>query len=298
MARARDNHYHRRRLARGHIDNSMTMNTTQHPVVEGNLQDAATSPTFNAPDADVVFRSANNTLFRIHTKQLESASDGFPPAPFTPLETEVVDLSENSKTLELMFRFVYARLTPSLDGINGEDLALLAEAVEKYQIHAGIQICKLAMKLAMSKNPLVVLNYARTSLALLMQYLQSFCEHGQVPYFSRFNEAIHVISKNDAASADFHEPLPSPSSLVTGSIRPLRTMPRQECDAWGSFRAIILTSLRMKKLNAGSVNAAINDIKLCITVPSSAPGCCLRETERWQAKALRSLDAIGPFLRE
>ncbi|KAG6905614.1 hypothetical protein DXG01_001687 [Tephrocybe rancida] len=107
-----------------------------------NLQDASFSTTFNAPDADVIFRSADKKLYRIHTNLLEFASDGFPPVEFKPGATEVVDLSEDSTTLEMMFRFVYPRLTPSLENIEIADLVRLAEAVEKYQIHAGMQMCK------------------------------------------------------------------------------------------------------------------------------------------------------------
>ncbi|KAG6917842.1 hypothetical protein DXG01_000747 [Tephrocybe rancida] len=103
------------------------------------------SAAFNFPDANVVFRSSDGVLFHIHTANLDFASDGFPPTAITPEPQEIVQLSEDETTLDLLFRFVYPRMLPDLEGLTFETLAQLAEAVEKYQVHTGMKLCKLLM---------------------------------------------------------------------------------------------------------------------------------------------------------
>ncbi|KAG5639914.1 hypothetical protein DXG03_002391, partial [Asterophora parasitica] len=100
----------------------------------------------NAADADVVFRSSDGVLFHIHSKNLEVNTDGFPPVtPELSPQGSFVNLTENAKTLDLMFRFVYPRLIPPLDDVDYDTLAALAEAVEKYQVHTGKQLCSIFM---------------------------------------------------------------------------------------------------------------------------------------------------------
>lgn len=98
----------------------------------------------DAGDADVIFESSDNVLFSIHRKNLEVATGAFPPSNFST-EGRNVALSESSSTLELMFQYVYPMPQPDVSSLPFESLALLAEAVEKYQVFPAILICKIHM---------------------------------------------------------------------------------------------------------------------------------------------------------
>ncbi|GLB44796.1 hypothetical protein LshimejAT787_1801330 [Lyophyllum shimeji] len=183
-----------------------------------------TSSIFNAADADLVFRSSDGVLFRIHRKNLEFGSDGFPPVEF-PVDDKPVDLPEDGKTLELMFRFVYPRLQPTLEGLDFRVLAHLAEAVEKYQIFTGKQLCNLYMSEALPTNAMAILEYsikheypALANRAAPHVTLKDLSQkkmitdvsdnvlRAWVPYYNRWTEAIrgimtssiHSFQKRDA----------------------------------------------------------------------------------------------------
>ncbi|KAF7364334.1 hypothetical protein MSAN_01093700 [Mycena sanguinolenta] len=65
-------------------------------------------------DADVTFKSSDGVLFRVHRKNLEVCTEGFPPSEISN-EGEVVELTETAATLELLFRFMYPERHPALD---------------------------------------------------------------------------------------------------------------------------------------------------------------------------------------
>lgn len=131
------------------------------------------------PDADAVFQSCDGVLFRVHKQYLHHACGGFPPAEL-PTYDEVVSLTEVAKVLELLFAFVYPRRHPFLDGLDAMTLFALAEAVEKYEVFAGMGICLIRMKCVdlrydhyltscplcfvyreqVAHHPILVLNYA------------------------------------------------------------------------------------------------------------------------------------------
>lgn len=94
-----------------------------------------------AADADVIIRSIDAGVFRLHKKYLEYGTGAFPPAE-TPTNDEVVELSEDSKTLDILFRFVYPHRYPDLDELCFDELLLLAEAAEKYEVYAASNACK------------------------------------------------------------------------------------------------------------------------------------------------------------
>ncbi|KAG5637535.1 hypothetical protein H0H81_004231 [Sphagnurus paluster] len=99
----------------------------------------------NAIDADVKFLSADLVLFHIHRRNLEFHSGAFPPAEIST-QGEIVPLTENAATLELLFQFVYAQRYPRLNDIPFGELSLLAEAAEKYEVYAAINICSVRMQ--------------------------------------------------------------------------------------------------------------------------------------------------------
>ncbi|KAF8054865.1 hypothetical protein FPV67DRAFT_1459805 [Lyophyllum atratum] len=102
--------------------------------------------TVRAGDADVTFVSSDNILFYIHRKNLETHAAAFPPAEFDT-RGEIVPLTEDSRTLELLFQYIYPQRHPDLESTPFETLAPLAEAAEKYEVFAAMNICKIRMKI-------------------------------------------------------------------------------------------------------------------------------------------------------
>ena len=100
----------------------------------------------DAADSDITFVSSDNTLFHIHRKNLEAHAVGFPPAEIDTCG-EMVRLTEDSVTLELLFAFMYPRRHPDLECTPFELLAPLAEAAEKYEVFSAMNICKIRMRL-------------------------------------------------------------------------------------------------------------------------------------------------------
>lgn len=99
----------------------------------------------NAIDSDVIFRSCDDVLFKIHRRNLEFATGGFPPSDFETLN-EIVQLTEQSSTLEILFQYVYPLRQPDISSVSFDTLALVAEAAEKYQVFSAIYICKIMMQ--------------------------------------------------------------------------------------------------------------------------------------------------------
>jgi hypothetical protein len=56
---------------------------------------------------------------------------------------EPVRLSEPASVLEVLFAFMYPQLHPELKDTPFNDLAAIAEAVEKYQVFPAITVCKI-----------------------------------------------------------------------------------------------------------------------------------------------------------
>ncbi|KAF7978045.1 hypothetical protein HWV62_1665 [Athelia sp. TMB] len=93
-----------------------------------------------ADDADVIFRSCDGTLFKIHLKNLETNSEGFSPPSGTSSrgEIDIVSLTENGDTLDLLFQYIYPQRHPDLAEIDFKQLAELSEAAEKYRVFAAM----------------------------------------------------------------------------------------------------------------------------------------------------------------
>ncbi|KAJ7257198.1 hypothetical protein B0H12DRAFT_1111417 [Mycena haematopus] len=117
------------------------------------------SKLFNSQDADVIFQSCDGILFGIHRPNLQTNTEGFPPAEIST-KGEIVPLSESSTTLELLFRFIYPRRHPALDKIAFVDLAALAEAAEKYQVFSAMNICHIRMRDVLPNHAPEILSYA------------------------------------------------------------------------------------------------------------------------------------------
>ncbi|KAG6918578.1 hypothetical protein DXG01_013380 [Tephrocybe rancida] len=87
--------------------------------------------------ADVVFQSRDGMRFSIHRTNLETHTGGFPPSEFKTLD-EVVHLTEDAVTMDLLFQFVYPRRLPDVNMMCFEFVFPLAEAAEKYEVFSAM----------------------------------------------------------------------------------------------------------------------------------------------------------------
>lgn len=55
-------------------------------------------------------------------------------------------MTENGKTLELLFQYMYPKRHPDLTKIDFKQLSELAEAAEKYQVYGTMDVCNTRMK--------------------------------------------------------------------------------------------------------------------------------------------------------
>jgi hypothetical protein len=106
------------------------------------MHDSRNDPV-NAGDADIVFRSSDKVLFKVHSRNLELHSNVFPSGEFVAVgEGDPVDLEESSDILELFFQYFYAQPQPDLSILQPDTMIRLGEAVEKYEVYSAMPICK------------------------------------------------------------------------------------------------------------------------------------------------------------
>ncbi|KAJ3506944.1 hypothetical protein NLJ89_g6579 [Agrocybe chaxingu] len=136
---------------------------TQAPQMESecSVQEEKTPihPQFNDSEADVTFQSVDGILFNLRRKYLELNTGAFPGAEFDT-KGEITHLTETSKVLEVLFQFVYPKEQPDVEELSFMTLAGVAEAAEKYEVYAAMNICKLQMKRFLPEHALGILAHA------------------------------------------------------------------------------------------------------------------------------------------
>ena len=94
------------------------------------------------PNADITLQSSDNVLFRFHKNQLEAHSGAFAASamddPFV--------LTEPSEVVDILLQLMSLQDPPDLESLEFQTLALLAEAVEKYDLFASRAVCRVLMR--------------------------------------------------------------------------------------------------------------------------------------------------------
>ncbi|KAL1658138.1 hypothetical protein GGF50DRAFT_67851 [Schizophyllum commune] len=113
-------------------------------------------------DDVIVFRSSDGTLFNVHRSNLRCATDGPLAEDFPSSPTEIVRLTEDAKTLELLFAYVYPGAYPSVKELPIEEFSKFAEAAEKYRVAPAVAMCAfvIEVKALFRDHPLVIMAYA------------------------------------------------------------------------------------------------------------------------------------------
>ncbi|KAJ6483864.1 hypothetical protein C8R47DRAFT_1321685 [Mycena vitilis] len=117
-----------------------------------------------APDADVIVSSSDGVIFKLHRKHLEVHSDVFADAASATLlengRDEVVQLSETSAVLDVLFQYMYRQPQPNLQVLEFATFAGVAEAAEKYVVYSALALFQMRMKDCITSHPLEVFRYA------------------------------------------------------------------------------------------------------------------------------------------
>ncbi|KAI4520315.1 hypothetical protein K525DRAFT_203991 [Schizophyllum commune Loenen D] len=108
----------------------------------------------------VVFRSIDQVLFNIHRVNLRVNTTGPFAEDFLAPKGDVADLTEDAKTLELLFRFIYSERHPTLADLPFDELLSLAEAAEKYGVAPAMNLCYVRLTLIYKDKPFEILVYA------------------------------------------------------------------------------------------------------------------------------------------
>lgn len=95
----------------------------------------------------MTFQSSDGVLFHLQRKYLEVATGAFPGAEFST-NGEVTALTESAAVLAVLFGFVHPKRYPDVEDLEFSLLAQVAEASEKYEAFAGIELCRLQMRFA------------------------------------------------------------------------------------------------------------------------------------------------------
>ncbi|KAJ3709512.1 hypothetical protein C8R42DRAFT_434447 [Lentinula raphanica] len=245
------------------------------------------SQRFNANDADVVIRSSDNVDFRLHKKNLEFATGGFPPTTTSSDSGEVVKLDETAATLDIMFQFVYPKRYSLLEDVEFEDFMLLAEAAEKYEVFALILACESYMRRFLLKEP-----YALRLLkfATMHDYRGIVEELALVLVDKPMNEVVdkligYSIFKSWSLYRDDR------MRLLHEAIHPPRyTSSQSNCgDIWGIVHKIQEQFKKPSDLSAANVEA------IFVKERWSLKTCCNQELSLWRSHIQKTMAKIKPF---
>jgi hypothetical protein len=94
----------------------------------------------------------DGTLFKVHRKNLEFGTGAFPPSDTFQTMGEITYLTETEDVLAVMFQFVYPRRHPDLEDMDFKIVIQVAEAVEKYEVFAGMNTCKLRLRCVLGQR--------------------------------------------------------------------------------------------------------------------------------------------------
>jgi hypothetical protein len=88
-----------------------------------------------------MLQSSDNVLFRFHKKQLETHSGAFAASAASAKDDPFV-LTESSEIVDLLLQLMSLHDPPDLKPLEFQTIALLAEAVEKYDVFHSKTICR------------------------------------------------------------------------------------------------------------------------------------------------------------
>ncbi|KAH6909322.1 hypothetical protein BKA70DRAFT_1400220 [Coprinopsis sp. MPI-PUGE-AT-0042] len=269
------------------------------------------SPTFNDKGADIVFLSSDEpepVRFHIHSINLKVSTGAFPPLTMGYSAggivgltvDEPVKLSESARVLEVLFAFMYPRHHPDLEDMPFEELAPLAEAIEKYQVFPAMHVCKPKMKGFMKDQPVqvglwaerhghtVILDQAApwTISLPLFKALKVLPDHlilSWAEYQSNWEKVKDVFLYYQDPDDSDHQ-----------NIRSSPVESKDCISAWASITFPIITRLR-GGLQAGQ-NPFLDLDKLFSSPPREVTrNCCRRAVVKWRKSVETAINGLPKF---
>ncbi|KAF9529949.1 hypothetical protein CPB83DRAFT_789386 [Crepidotus variabilis] len=116
-------------------------------------------PQFNDPETDVIFQSTDGILFYLQRKYLEATTGAFPGAEFDT-NGEITHLTESAAVLAILFGFVVPKKYPEIEDLEFALLSEVAEAAEKYEAFAAMEVCRLQLRRFLPKHAREILTHA------------------------------------------------------------------------------------------------------------------------------------------
>lgn len=138
------------------------------------------------PDEMVIFKSSDNILFHVRRRYLEANTGGF-PGPELPTYGEIVELSETSQALAILFQFIPPSRHPLLEDVQFPLLGEIAEAAEKYQVFPAMGVVVHRMRFILSQCVVVPLIVLITTYQLFSVFRNDWLLR---PTFSILNHAV------------------------------------------------------------------------------------------------------------
>ncbi|KAJ3768055.1 hypothetical protein FB446DRAFT_296887 [Lentinula raphanica] len=262
---------------------------------EHNQELSTQSDRFNAGDADIVIRSSDRVDFRLHKKNLEFATGGFPPATTLSNPNEVVKLDESAATLDIMFQFVYPKRYPSLYKMEFEDLMLLAEAAEKYQVFALMNTCEFHLRKFLEEPyAMRILEFAAAhdyrglieelAMVLIDQPLSAIAD--KIPDYTIYK--LWSSYREERMRLLFHANQAPQKSLFSDD------MVFSHCrGTWHDIVPVIQQQLQKPSdLNSSHIQAVFKRVK---ESESPMQRCCTEELDRWRSIIMNDIIRIQPF---
>ncbi|KAJ3825495.1 hypothetical protein F5878DRAFT_325480 [Lentinula raphanica] len=257
------------------------------------------SQRFNANDADVVIRSSDNVDFRLHKKNLEFATGGFPPTTTSSDSGEVVKLDETAATLDIMFQFVYPKRYPPLYKMEFEDLMLLAEAAEKYQVFALMNTCEFHLRKFLEEPyAMRILEFAAAhdyrglieelAMVLIDQPLSAIAD--KIPDYTIYK--LWSAYREERMRLLFHANQAPQKPLFSDNMN----FSHCNCHNGTWHRIVPVIQQQLQKpsdLNSSHIQAVFKRVQE--SEPPKPSQCCTRELDRWRSIIMNDIIQIQPF---
>ncbi|KZT05307.1 uncharacterized protein LAESUDRAFT_681702 [Laetiporus sulphureus 93-53] len=248
------------------------------------LDDPKVSERFNASDSDITAISSDGILFKVHRRNLEMHSEGF----ISQRDENVITAAEKASVLELLFQYMYRQPQPNLAMVPFFDLALLAEAVEKYHVFSAQEVCKAHMRANISAEPIIVLSYAT-------RYgYHDLCDEAAPRTVGMTNEiALKVLGTRSFARWALYKDgwMKALRDAQSRTGRVLHKGGREACEEWWPFQAKILSALGCDPENLQEVTGIfrrhVKMLKEC--------SHCRTRAEQWQTSMEAAVLRIPTF---
>ncbi|KAL1674035.1 hypothetical protein EV122DRAFT_221431 [Schizophyllum commune] len=208
---------------------------------------------------DIEFLSSDGQKIGAHTHNLATYSEGFPKPDDNLIANDPIALSEDAKTLKILFQFMHLAPQPNVRYLSCSMILAVAEAAEKYGIYSAGPICATSLESKVVDKPMDILKFA-------LRHSYKELANAAAPYTldmpaneakKEFGDDIYALAKWLLYRARWEDLVSAACQWDKwrrhrGGVR--------HCDGWYRFWAFIMTVLagpRKFTLNGGKFDALV-----------------------------------------